>query len=334
MAQINVGLIGAGAIGEVHLEGFKRNKECNLVAIASRTEEHAKAFAKKFKIPRTFVADGWKDMLADENLDVVSICTPNYLHYPMIMKALENNIHILCEKPVCVSKHELNSVENLLLKKNLVFFTAFHKRYVSIFPIIKNLIVNDSLGKISLARYVFAHLGPYISHSALSKERWFFDSEKAGGGVLLDLGVHSIDLFRYLIGEYKSIEGISYNTSCINMKHEDNCNVLFRFQNDALGVINVSWCTPPTEIIEIFGTKGSIAIDLVSNNLFCYKPEELKNNTLMNEAINHKLSELVPHYLLINHFIDCIIQNKNDHPNYDDGKKAVEFILDTYALKK
>ena len=330
----NVGLIGAGAIGEVHLEGLKKNKKCNLVAIASRTEEHAKTFAKKFNIPKIFVADGWKDMLSDENLDIVSICTPNYLHYPMIMKSLENDIHIICEKPVCISRDELNSVENLLSKKNLVFFTAFHKRYVSIFPLVKKLIDNNVLGKITLARYVFAHLGPYISHNALSKERWFFDSEKAGGGVLLDLGVHSIDIFRYLIGDYKKVEGFNYNTSCVDIKNEDSCNVLFKFQNDALGIISASWCTPPTELIEIFGTKGSIVIDLVLSKVFDCKPKELKTNPLINDAINHKLSDLAPHHELINHFIDCIEQNKNDHPNFEDGKKAVEFILDSYALKK
>jgi predicted dehydrogenase len=326
-------LIGAGAIGEVHLNGFKHNKDCNLVAIASRTEEHVLSFAKKFNIPKTYVEDAWKDMLKDENLDIVSICTPNYLHYPMILKSIENNIHILCEKPICISQKELNSVENQLLKKELVFFTAFHKRYVSIFPIIKSIIDNDELGKITLARYMFTHLGPYKSHKALSKEKWFFDSEKAGGGVFLDLGVHSIDIFRYLIGDYKNIEGINYNTSCIDMKDEDNCNVLFRFQNNALGIISASWCTPPTEFIEIFGTKGSISIDLVSNNLFNYKPENLKKNSFINEAINHKLSDIVPHYSLIDHFVQCILQNKDESPNFDDGKRAVEFILEAYSLK-
>jgi predicted dehydrogenase len=332
--QLRVGLIGAGAIGKVHLEGFKRNKHCKLVAIASRTEEHANAFAKKFDIPQTFMGEGWKDMLNNENLDIVSICSPNYLHYPMIIKSLENNIHILCEKPVCISQKELDSVEAELSKKDLMFFTAFHKRYISIFPIIKKIIDNDSLGKISLVRYAFAHLGPYISHNALSKEKWFFDSGKAGGGVFLDLGVHSIDIFRYLIGDYKNIEGFNYNTTCTEMKDEDNCNVLVRFQNEVLGIISVSWCTHPTELIEIFGTKGSISIDLVSNNLFNYKPETLKKNSFIYEAINHSISKNVPHHLLIDHFIQCILQKKNENPNFEDGKRAVEFILEAYALKK
>ena len=334
MGQLKVGLIGAGAIGKVHLEGFKRNKNCALVAIASRTKEHAEAFATKFDIPKTYIEEGWKDMLNDESLDIVSICTPNYLHYSMILESIKQNVHILCEKPICITQHELNSVENELLKKNIVFFTAFHKRYISIFPIIKDLIENNSLGKISLARYIFTHLGPYISHNALSKEKWFIDSEKAGGGVVLDLGVHCIDILRYLIGEYQTVNGFNHNTSCLDTKDEDNGSVIFKFQNDALGVINMSWCTIPTELIEIFGTKGSISIDLMSDNLFNYNPEALKYNPLISEAMTYRRSQENPHSLLINHFIQCILTNKNEHPNFQDGKKAVEFILKAYELKK
>jgi len=333
MASLNVALIGAGAIGKIHLKGFKRIKDINLVAIASRTEEHAKKFAKKFEIPHIYVEDGWKDMLNDEYLDAVSICTPNYLHFPMIMKALEKNIHILCEKPVCISQRELDSVKVKLSKKKLVFFTAFHKRYLSIVSFLKKILEENSLGKISLARYLFAHLGPYITHNALSKERWFFDSEKAGGGVLLDLGVHAIDLFRYLIGEFKNIEGFNYNTTCIDMNDEDNCNVLFRFDNNSLGIISVSWCTPPREIIEIYGTKGSIKIDLVSNTS-TYQIEGLDHNLVMKELITHKTSNIPPHHLLIDHFIRCIRQKKEGGPSFQDGQKAVEFVLDAYQFNK
>ena len=85
--------------------------------------------------------------------------------------------------------------------------------------------------------------------------------------------------------------------------------------------------------MEIFGTKGSLSIDLVSNNTFKCKPESLKENALIKEAIDHKLSEFAPHHLLIDHFIQCILQNKNDSPNFEDGKRAVEFVLEVYALK-
>lgn len=306
-----------------------------MVAIASRTEEHARAAAEKFNIPKIFVGDDWKKMITEENLDIVSICAPNYLHAPILSEAIKKNVHILCEKPICISKKELDIIDSALVKKKaLVFFTAFHKRYVSIFPIVKKIVEEKVLGDITLVRHIFAHLGPYKSHDALSKERWFFDSNKAGGGVLLDLGVHSIDLFRYLVCEYAKVEGASYNTSCIKMKDEDSSNVLFRLKNNALGVISVSWCSPPKEFLEIYGTKGSVAIDLLATNLFSFTPESLKKEPLIQQAISHKLSSIVPHHALIDHFVSCVINKKVDHPNFEDGKKAVEFVLEAYKLKK
>ena len=199
-------------------------------------------------------------------------------------------------------------------------------------PIVKDIVEHNVLGKITLVRFMFAHLGPYISHQALSKERWFFDSEKAGGGVLLDLGVHCIDLFRYLIDDYEKVEGITKNNSCINMKDEDNGNIMFRFKNDALGIINVSWCTPPIEFIEIFGTKGYIKLDLLAQQPFNCFPSELNENELIKKAYNCKIHNLIPHHLLIAHFIKCVLENKQDNPDFNDGKKAVEFILDAYSL--
>ncbi|MHA1292288.1 MAG: Gfo/Idh/MocA family protein [Promethearchaeota archaeon] len=329
-------MIGAGAIGEVHLLGFRKIKNCEIVAIASRTKEHALKTADKFKIRNIYVSDGWKDMIVEENLDIVSICTPNYLHYPMIMESIKNNINILCEKPICISQNELDSVEKALAKNSIIFFTAFHKRYISIFSTVKESIRKEILGKISFVRYIFTHLGPYTSHKARSKEKWFFNSKKAGGGVLLDLGVHCIDILRYLIGECEKIDGISYNTTCTDIKDEDNCSVLFKFENGVLGNINVSWCIPPTEIIEIYGQKGLIKIDLISKKKpLTILPKVIRKNKYINNVFKQKISKEPAHYQLIEHFVNCVLENKTiDGPTFQDGKKAVEFVLNAYFLKK
>ncbi|GAH72196.1 unnamed protein product, partial [marine sediment metagenome] len=231
MMTFKVGLVGAGAFGIKHLLGFSKNPDCELISIASRTEEHAKIASEKFNIPKVYAGnDSWEKMIDSEKLDVVSICTPNYLHAPIILKAIEKNCHILCEKPIAISHEELEQIEPVLNAKNLIFFTSFQKRYNPIFNLVRSAIDEGILGKITSVRYFFSHYGPYKSWKALSEEKWFFDSEKAGGGVLLDLGVHCIDILQYLLGEYDKVNGINFNTSCINMDDEDNCNVLFRFK--------------------------------------------------------------------------------------------------------
>ena len=314
--------------------GYAKNPECELVAIASRTAEHAKKVSERFNIPNVYVGgDNWKTLIDKEELDIVSICTPNYLHAPIVLKAIENDCNILCEKPIAISRDELSQIEEKLKNKNIIFFTSFQKRYNPVFKLLKEIIENNVLGKIISVRYYFSHYGPYKSWKALSEEKWFFDSKKAGGGVLLDLGVHCIDILRHLFGEYDKVNGINYNTSCINMEDEDNCNVLFRFKNDILGLINVSWCNEPSETLDIFGTKGFIKVDISGRSPLSFGPKSLKRNKKIKDLLEFKPTDESNQNKLIDHFINCIQTKKQESPNFDDGKKAVEFVIEAYSFK-
>ncbi len=333
MRKLKVGLIGAGGFGQQHLQGYKRNENCELLAIASRTEEHVKEIAKKFAIPHVYWGDDWKKMLKEENLDILSICTPNYLHAPITLEAIKNDINILCEKPICITTKELREVEENLKSKKLIYFTSFQKRYNPLFLHVKEIIEEKLLGKLISARYLFAHLGPYTSWRALSKQRWFFDSALAGGGVALDLGVHSIDILRYLIGEISKVEGYSANTSCKDIKNEDNCTILTRFKNDCLGTISISWCNQPMETIDILGTEGTLSIDLNSNTPITCIPRKLKKNSIIKDTLSYTPTNENTQFLLINHFVDCVLKGTQEHPNFEDGKRAVEIVLEAYGLK-
>jgi len=314
---------------------YAKNPDCEIVAIASRTVEHAKVVSERFNIPNIYVGrNNWKNLLDKEELDIVSICTPNYLHAPIVLKAIEKNCNILCEKPIAISREELSQIEEKLKNKNIIFFTSFQKRYNPVFKLLKDIIEKDVLGKIISARYYFSHYGPYKSWKALSDEKWFFNSEKAGGGVLLDLGVHCIDILRYLLGEYDIVNGINFNTSCINMQDEDSCNVLFRFKNNALGFITASWCNEPLETVNIFGTKGYVKLDLTNKNFVSYGPRKLKKNEFLQSLIEYKPSGEMAQYILTDHFIECIKRKTQENPNFEDGKRAVEFVLDAYSLKE
>jgi predicted dehydrogenase len=332
---LKVGLVGAGGFGYLHLNGFSKNPNCNLVAIASRTKEHAKAASEKFNIPKVYAGDNsWEQMIENEKLDIISICTPNYLHAPIALKAIEKKCHVLCEKPIAITHEELNQIESTLRAKNLIFFTSFQKRYNSIFTLIKSTIDEEILGKITLVRYYFSHYGPYKSWKALSEEKWFFNGEKAGGGVLLDLGVHCIDILRYLLGEYDKVNGVNFETSCIKMEEEDNCNVLFRFKNGASGIISVSWCNEPLETIEIYGIKGFIKVDLSGRIPPSFGPKSLRRREKIKDIVEYKPTNEYTQNKLIDHFIDCIQTKQQESPNFDDGKKAVEFVLEAYSFKK
>lgn len=331
--KIKVGLIGAGGFGNIHLQAYAKNPNCEIVAISSRTKIHAENAAQRFSVDKVYFGDdGWKSMIKTEDLNAVSISTPNYLHAPMVLEALHNGLHVLCEKPICITRNELEELEQTINKIDLIFVTSFQKRFNPVIPVLKSIIDAEILGKLINVKYNFSHYGPYTSWDALSEERWFFDSRMAGGGVLLDLGVHGIDLLRYLIGEYKKVNGVNSNTSCIDMKDEDNCNVLFNFQNDTLGMISVSWCNYPSEIIELYGKKGNLRIDFRSKRPISFQPSSLKKKKLIKKALSIKIHSNNYQDKVINHFIEAIINNEQKHPNFFDGKRAVEFVLEAYNI--
>ncbi len=330
---IKVGLIGAGGFGNIHLQAYAKNPHCEIVAISSRTKIHAENAAQRFSVNQFYFGDeGWKSLIKTEDLNAVSITTPNYLHAPMVLEALHNGLHVLCEKPICITRKELEELEQAINNTDLIFITSFQKRFNPLIPLLRSIIDAGILGKIIMVKYNFSHFGPYTSWKALSEERWFFDSRMAGGGVLIDLGVHGIDLLRYLIGEYKEINGVNSNTSCIDMKEEDNCNVLFRFQNDTLGMISVSWCNYPSEILEIYGNKGNLQINFRSRKPISFQPRTLKRNILIKKSLSMKTQSKNYQDKVIDHFIDAIINNEHKHPNFWDGKRSVEFVLEAYDI--
>jgi len=332
--KLKIGLLGAGTFGIFHLEGYAKNKNCEIVSVASRTEESANHAAEKFNIPHIYWGDSWKAMLEEQELDAVSICSPNYLHGPMTIAALENNCNILCEKPIAISLEELDRIERLLDEKKLIYFSSFRKRYLEVSPILKKIIQEKVLGDLHLVRYFLGHYGPYTSYQPKSKQKWFINSKMAGGGVLLDLGVHCIDLMRYLIGEFKTIEGYNANSVCKGITDEDICNVLFRFEENVLGIVSVSWCTEPLEVIELFGSKGTLKVDLQSKELFNVIPTKLRKTPILKEAFKSDFNtSSISQHKLIDHFIDCVINKKQEEPNFNDGKRAVEFVLEAYKLK-
>jgi predicted dehydrogenase len=331
--KIKVGLIGPGGFGNIHLAGYANNPNCKIIALSSRTKSHSESAAKEFSVDKIYFGnDGWKKMLEKEEIDAISICTPNYLHTPMALEALNQGIHVLCEKPISTTHKELEALEQATKQTDLIFFTSFQKRFNPIMPIIREILTNNILGKIIFINYYFSHYGPYTSWKAISEEKWFFNSKMAGGGVLLDLGVHCIDILRYLIGDYQKINGVNANTSCIDMEYEDNCNVLINFQNGILGEISVSWCNYPSEMIKIYGSKGNLTIDLHSKRPITCEPRTLKKNKLIKKALSEKIHLKNYQARVIDEFINSIVENRQFHPNFEDGKKAVEFVLEAYSL--
>ncbi|MHA1325987.1 MAG: Gfo/Idh/MocA family protein [Promethearchaeota archaeon] len=335
--KLKIGVLGTGGFGQVHLSCYQNNENCEIVAVASRTEKHSKMAARKFSIPYYYHGDDWRKLFSENDLDIVSICTPNYLHAPMILEAIENEINILCEKPICISKEELNEIESHLNKKKVIFFSSFQKRYIPPIIMFKDVIEKGLLGDIRYIRYRFSHLGPYKSWRPISEEKWFYDIDKAGGGVLIDLGVYCIDLIRFLFGDYKNLIFSMKESQCYKIEGEDSAFVIFKVDDNITGEIDVSWCFGPLEYITLMGNKGWMILEFVPKYQVFYHfywKKKLAKNKLIQKMVKWTPTSRNYQQQLINHFVNCVINGTQEHPDFIDGKRAVEFVLDAYSFKE
>lgn len=276
---LKIGLIGFGAMGRTHLFAVNslpyyfdnKNVRAEVYGICTAHFDVATEIAREFGIPKVYRTSD--ELISDPEIDIVDICTPNYMHYDAIIKAAENGKHILCEKPLCDDIGR--SREVLLCAKRLtehgkVCGMVFNNRFLS--PVIraKQLVDEGRLGRI------LSFKGEYLHDSCLdtSKKAGWKQSAQYGGGVLSDLGPHVIDIIRYLCGDFRSVCGMEQiafprRTGINGEAWETDADEAFymtaTLNNGAYGSITVSKLATGSNddlSFEISGTDGALKFSL------------------------------------------------------------------------
>jgi UDP-N-acetylglucosamine 3-dehydrogenase len=255
--KYRVGVIGAGAIAQAfHLPGYAKNDHVQLVSFADPVPERHKEMGKLF--PEVVGYAHYKDMLAKEKLDVVSVCTPNKYHAEAAIAALEAGSHVLCEKPVATTLLEADEMIAAAKKARKKFMIGYTHRLFSGTKHCREILTAKGLGKPFMIRVRFAHGGPY---PGWAKSDWFYDPEMAAGGAMLDMGIHAIDLCLWLFGPITAVTAKAA-TLFKKIPVDDNALLLLEFKSGALGYIEVGWTSKPGfSGIEIYGTEGSLICD-------------------------------------------------------------------------
>jgi predicted dehydrogenase len=276
MNKIRIGIVGAGNISKAHLDGYMAKAEAEVVAICDINEERAKVRAKEYSIPKIYT--DYKEMMKDKDIDAVSVCTWNSTHAKISIEALNNGKNVLCEKPLCISVNEALEIEDAVKRSNKIFQVGFVRRYDVRTKMFKEFVDNGDLGDIYYAKTTC--MRRYGNPGG-----WFADVERSGGGPVIDLGVHFIDLCWYLMGrpKLKSVSANVYNKlgNRKNIKYlsaykasdfdsdkntvEDAANALVRFENGASMFVDVSYDVHGIEneelSVKLYGTKGGIVIE-------------------------------------------------------------------------
>ncbi|MBM4084177.1 MAG: Gfo/Idh/MocA family oxidoreductase, partial [Planctomycetes bacterium] len=185
MAKVNVGLIGSQFVSTIHAEAFKRVPDAEVVAVASRTEAHARTFARKHGIPRWFT--DYREMLTLKELDMVVLGIPNGLHCQATVDAARAGKHVVCEKPLCMNLAEADRMIAECKKHGVKLMYAEELCFTPKYVRLKQLVDEGALGKVYMVKQAEKHDGPHAG--------WFWDVKLSGGGVTLDMGCHAFEFF-------------------------------------------------------------------------------------------------------------------------------------------
>lgn len=255
---LRVGLVGCGLVARrYHLPAFQRCEEATVVAVASGRVESAKAAAEQFGVPRVHAR--WQDLAGDPDVDAVDVCAVNALHADISIAAARAGKHVLVEKPMAVTVAEADAMIAAARQAGVVLMVAHNLRFVPAFEELRRIVESGALGRLYVARGVFMHAGPDEAWGATSD--WFWRQDTAGGGSLIDLGVHIVDLLRWFVG--RRVLEVAAMTSRVEKPTyaDDNAMLVLRFEGDVLATVQTGWTARPaadTEIV-IHGERGHVA---------------------------------------------------------------------------
>jgi predicted dehydrogenase len=270
---VRVGVIGAG-VGQAHLAAYAALPEVECVGLADLNEERARAVAATYGVPEIY--QDYRNLLARTDLDAVSVCLPNALHAPVTIAALQHGKHVLVEKPMARTVAEAAAMIAAAEAAERILMVSFNYRYRADVQWLKQHIERGALGRLYYAK---AH---WMRRSGIPRlGSWFVSKEQAGGGPLIDLGVHVLDLALYLMGE-PNPQAVSANTyaefgprglkggggtwdraqpgETLPYEVEDLATAFIRLDGGATLLLEASWATHGAAGddfgVTLFGTEG------------------------------------------------------------------------------
>ncbi len=191
---LRVGVIGLGYGGEMALKGYSLLPDVEIVALAGLEEDRLQTLGATYNVPNLYHYH--HELLSRDDLDAVSVCVPNYLHAPIAIEALKRGLHVLCEKPLARTSREAEAMVDAATEADRVLQVVFNHRVRGDVQVLKRYIDEGKLGKIYYAKAYWMR-----RRGIPGAGTWFVSKEKAGGGPLIDLGVHALDMALYLLGE-------------------------------------------------------------------------------------------------------------------------------------
>lgn len=307
---VRVGIAGAGWPGQAHARGYAASGGFKIVAVADLIPSRREKLQAEHKVARTY-SDA-RELIGDKDVDAVSICLPTYLHAPIAAAALRAGKHVVCEKPPALNGKEARQIESAARKAQKVVLYAVQRRFGGHEQAAKQAIVKGYAGTIYHARCGWMR----TRGIPIGTDGWFTDRSRSGGGALMDVGVHALDLAWHLLGQPRpeSVFGVVHQRfrelapSDVKFDVDDAAAAMIRFEGGTSLELSASWAInqPPQQqgtFCRLHGDKGAVDV-YTPGGAMLHRSFGAKGDS---KATPLKPPKMVLHAAMMRHFRECIL---------------------------
>jgi len=329
--KLKAAVIGCGAIAQhCHLKGYAAHPDVSLVAAADIAQARLEEAKAQFKVRNVYLH--YEEMLEKETPDLVSVCTPNYLHVDCVLRAAERGCHVLCEKPMALTLEDAENMIAAVRTNDVRMMLGFTHRFLKGNQAAKQIIDKGSIGRPFMIRVRFAHEGP---EPDWAMSEWFYVPQKAGGGACLDMGIHAIDLCQFYLGPVKSVQA-NIKTIVKDIQVDDNAVLLFEFTSGALGYVEAGWTSKPGFLgCEIYGTEGTLIVDYTHGLQLIHGRSSAAQVAKTGESEKIDVDVTAGGWdVEIEHFVDCIRNKTPFLAGPAEGLSSLRVALAGYESSK
>ena len=315
MSKLKLAIIGTGYISKIHAQAAKSLEDVELVAVMNHRPESMSAFAEQFAIPRQYTS--LDDLIAEGNVDAISINSPNYLHAPQTIQALKAGIHVMVEKPMAMNAEEARQMLTASEKSGKLLMVAHCWRFDEETLWLKKHLDEGLIGEIVRTKGNGVHVnwGP---------SGWFTEAQYAGGGALVDMGVHAVDMARFLLGDPQPVcVYADIRTEYGDYDVDDTGTIIIQWDNGATSTIESGWWQPhadgPEASTQVYGKEGFA--NLFPTYATKLNPAEQKVDRIESgfPAMRDPHCPQVMYDRQLAYFVECIQQNQTPVPGGLEG---------------
>ena len=334
MKKLRIGILGTGIIIRgSHIITLQNHPHVEIVAVGNLHPESLNRLAADFNIPKTYT--DFAEMAGDPNIDAVVNALPNYLHAPVTIQMLEAGKHVLCEKPMAMSVSEGEQMIKAANQAGCKLMIAHMWRFDREIIWLRNLVASGKLGKIFKAKSHEVLIYDVFGEDPSTKS-WFVDRTLAGGGAMTDMGIHSFDTLRFVLGDARPTKVFAnIGTYFKDIEVEDSATLMLEFDGGITALIEAGWynlfADEKQGFTQIFGSKGYARA----------VPSELRMDVVGEWSFiqpqippRKQQEDLSAFQAQMNHFVDCIRKNQEPSPGGKDGLWAIRVLEAAYHSAK